>query len=42
MSSRNMRLSEDGKQKAGDIYQVLEFIQKHRTVDKPRKRLSPG
>jgi pantoate--beta-alanine ligase len=35
MSSRNMRLSEDGKQKAGDIYQVLDFIQKHRAIDTP-------
>jgi pantoate--beta-alanine ligase len=39
MSSRNMRLSEDGKQKAGDIYQVLEFIQKHRTIDSPESVL---
>ena len=35
MSSRNMRLSEDGKQKAGAIYQVLEFIEKHRAIDTP-------
>lgn len=40
MSSRNMRLSEDGKQKAGDIYHVLEFIQKHRAVDTPERVLA--
>ncbi len=40
MSSRNMRLSEDGKQKAGDIYQVLEFIQKNRGQDNPERVLA--
>lgn len=40
MSSRNMRLSEIGKQKAGDIYHVLEFIQKHRAVDTPERVLA--
>jgi pantoate--beta-alanine ligase len=35
MSSRNMRLSEDGKQKAGDIYQVLEYIKKNRAIYTP-------
>lgn len=40
MSSRNMRLSEEGKQKAGDIYQVLEFIQKHRAIDTPERVLA--
>jgi pantoate--beta-alanine ligase len=40
MSSRNMRLSEDGKQKAGDIYQVLEFIKNHRAIDSPERVLA--
>lgn len=40
MSSRNTRLSEDGKQKAGDIYQVLEFIQKNRGKDNPERVLA--
>ncbi|MCE2962595.1 MAG: pantoate--beta-alanine ligase [Chitinophagales bacterium] len=40
MSSRNMRLSEDGKQKASDIYQVLVYIKKHRTKDNPERVLA--
>jgi pantoate--beta-alanine ligase len=40
MSSRNMRLSEDGKQKAGDIYQVLEYIQKKRAISTPEEVLT--
>lgn len=40
MSSRNMRLSEEGKQKAGDIYQVLEYIKKNRAIDSPERVLA--
>jgi pantoate--beta-alanine ligase len=40
MSSRNMRLSEDGKQKAGDIYPVLDFIRTHRMKATPEDILA--
>jgi len=35
MSSRNMRLSYEGKQKAGDIHQALEYIYKNLSIDSP-------